>query len=87
MAASTFGARAYDAGTGALLESYPFVPTGANPVLADDVVVTRDAAYFTDSCSETLYKLPLGPGGRLPSPSAVETIPLTGDFGARAWFP
>jgi hypothetical protein len=42
--------------------------------------VTEDAAYFTDSCSETLYKLPLGPGGRLPDPSAVEAIALTGDF-------
>ena len=80
VAASRFGARVYDAGTGTLLESYPFVPISANPVLANDVEVTRDAAYFTDSCSATLYKLPLGPGGRLPAPSAVEAIPLTGDF-------
>ena len=80
VAASTFGARVYDANTGALLESYPFAPTGTNPVLANDVAITRDAAYFTDSCSATLYKLPLGPGGRLPPPSAVEAIPVTGDF-------
>ena len=80
VAASTFGARVYDADTGALLESYPFLPTGPNPVLANDVEITRDAAYFTDSCSATLYKLPLGPGGRLPAPSAVEAIPVTGDF-------
>jgi hypothetical protein len=80
VAASTFGARAYDAGTGALLEEYPFTPTGANPVLANDVEITRDAAYFTDSCSATLYKLPLGPGGRLPAPADVEAVPVTGDF-------
>ncbi|AMY08146.1 Gluconolactonase [Luteitalea pratensis] len=80
VAASTFGARVYDAETGALLESYPFATTGPNPVLANDVEITRDAAYFTDSCSATLYKLPLGPGGRLPAPSAVEAIPVTGDF-------
>jgi DNA-binding beta-propeller fold protein YncE len=80
VAASTFGARVYDADTGALREAYPFTPTGTAPVLANDVEITRDAAYFTDSCSATLYKLPLGPGGRLPAPSEVETIAITGDF-------
>ena len=80
VAASTFGARVYDADTGAVLGTYPFTPTGANPVLANDVEITRDAAYFTDSCSATLYKVPLGPGGRLPAPSDVETIAVTGDF-------
>lgn len=80
VAASTFGARVYDAGTGALVQAYPFLPTGTYPVLANDVEVVRDAAYFTDSCSATIYRLPLGPGGRLPAPSAVETLPLTGDF-------
>jgi sugar lactone lactonase YvrE len=80
VAASTFGARVFDAATGALVREYPFAPTGGNPVLANDVVVTADAAYFTDSCSATLYKLPLDPGGWLPDPAAVEAIPLTGDF-------
>jgi len=44
------------------------------------VVVTRDAAYFTDSFQPVLYRVPLGPGGALPDQSAVELIPLTGDF-------
>jgi sugar lactone lactonase YvrE len=80
VAASTFGARVYDASSGALIGSYPFTPTGIYPVLINDVVITRDAAFFTDSCSATLYKLPLGPAGRLPAPTAVQTVSLTGDF-------
>lgn len=80
VAASTFGARVYDASTGAIEQAYPFTPPGSYPVLINDVEITRDAAYFTDSCSTTIFKLPLGPAGRLPDPSDVETIELTGDF-------
>src|SRR5690606_18383132 len=46
----------------------------------NDVVVTRDAAYFTDSFRPVLYKVPLGPGGSPADPSEVEEIMLSGDF-------
>lgn len=66
----------YDAATGAELAVYPF-----NGVFVNDVVVTRDAAYFTDSGRPVLYKVPLGPQGELPDPSAVQEILLDGfDF-------
>ncbi len=42
--------------------------------------MTRDAAYFTDSFRPFLYRVPLGPGGDLPDPGAVEEIALGGDF-------
>ena len=70
----------YDASTGALVQAYPFTPPGAFPVFVNDVAITNNAAYFTDSCSSTVFKLPLGPGGSVPDPAAVQAIPLTGDF-------
>ena len=45
----------------------------------NDVIVTREAAYFTDSFAPFLYKVDLGPGGSLASNSA-EAIPLSGDY-------
>ena len=44
------------------------------------MIVTRQAAYFTDSLSPVLYRVELGPGGRLLDQGAVETIPLSGNF-------
>ncbi len=54
--------------------------TTATPTFINDVVITRDAAYFTDSSQPYIYKLPLGPGGELPGAGAVQPIPLTGDY-------
>jgi len=68
----------YDAGTGALVTSYTLTP--AAPTFINDVVLTRDAVYFTDSQRPWLYRLPLGPGGELPAQSELETIPLSGDY-------
>ena len=51
-----------------------------NGVFVNDVTVTRDAAYFTDSGRPVLYRVPLGPAGQLPDPSEVEEIPLGGEF-------
>jgi len=73
----TGGARVVDAGTGELLQSYDFTEA---PTFVNDVVVTRDAAWFTDSQRAQLYKLPLGPGGALPGPEDFEVVPLTGDW-------
>ena len=52
----------------------------------NDVVVTRSAAWFTDSVNQVLYRVPLGPGGRPGDPAGVQTIPLTGDLVYEAGF-
>jgi hypothetical protein len=75
------GAYVYDAGTGEPVGDYDFSGSFVN-----DVVVTRTAAYFTDSFPSGdppgffLYRVPLGPGGRLPSGGGFERIPLGGEF-------
>lgn len=67
----------YDGGTGELVATYTLTDPGT---FVNDVVVTSAAAYFTDSFRSFLYKVPLGPGGRLPEQCEVEEIPLGGDF-------
>ena len=69
----------YDARTGADLASYQLAPAGV-ATFVNDVVVTRKAAYFTDSLNQQLYVVPLGRHGRLPGQGAVRTLPLTGDL-------
>jgi sugar lactone lactonase YvrE len=69
----------YDARTGADIASYQLAPAGV-ATFVNDVVVTRKAAWFTDSLNQQLYKLPLGRHGRLPGQDAVRTLPLTGDL-------
>ena len=46
----------------------------------NDVIVTRDAAYFTDSFVPQYYVMPLSPAGGLPDAAQIRTIPLGGDF-------
>ncbi|MDQ3096029.1 MAG: superoxide dismutase, partial [Actinomycetota bacterium] len=48
------------------------------PAFINDVTVTRDAAYFTNSQAAELYRLPLGPDG-VPT-GDVQTLPLTGEW-------
>lgn len=77
--------RVYDGVSGTLLATYQF----AVPSLINDVIVTNEAAWFTDSGTEScagglcfvgelrLFKVVLGPGGRLPDPAepgAVEEL-------------
>jgi hypothetical protein len=64
----------YNAETGVLVRTYDFASTDT---FINDVVVTRSAAYFTDSRKAVLYKVPIGPGGAL---GAFQTVPLSGDF-------
>jgi len=78
--ASTGGAYVYDARTGALLKTYQFATA---PAFINDVVVTRDAAYFTDSSKPVFYKVPIGRDGAL---GAAQTIPLSGDYTHLAGF-
>ncbi len=67
--------RVHDASSGALLQTYSFTSGFLN-----DVVVTKDAVYVTDSNVQQLIVIPLGPGGALPDPSDAFTLPLTGDI-------
>ncbi|HEX9417149.1 MAG TPA: hypothetical protein VF895_10630, partial [Gaiellaceae bacterium] len=60
--AGTGDAYVYDAETGTLLRTYDFA---ASDTFINDVVVTPDAAYFTDSRKAVLYEVPIGPGGEL----------------------
>jgi streptogramin lyase len=67
----------YDARSGRPLASYQLA-SGASFV--NDVVVTRGAAWFTDSLNPVLYRVPLGRHGELPSQQQVTALPLSGDF-------
>jgi sugar lactone lactonase YvrE len=70
----------YDASTGATLAVYQLADPAAGPTLVNDVVVSNDAAYFTDSFRPVIYRVPLGTSGALPAGGAVQEIPLTGEF-------
>jgi len=67
----------YHATTGDLVRTYTFTQPGT---FVNDVIITRTAAYFTDSFRPYLYKVPLGSAGNLPDPSAVEEVALGGDY-------
>ena len=67
----------YDARTGALLRDLQLA-TGGGATFVNDVVVTKRAAYFTDSNRAVLYRVVLSKNG-IPATSA-EPVPLTGDF-------
>lgn len=71
----------YDTRTGESLAEYPLAdPASTLDTFVNDVVVTKDAAYFTDSFRPVFYRVPLGRNGSLPDPSEVEIVELTGDF-------
>ncbi len=70
-------ARVVSASTGEVLARYPLTSL---PSFVNDVILTPDAAWFTDSFNPVLYKLPLGRAGRLPGPDEVVTVPLSGDI-------
>lgn len=65
----------YDAATGAEVAVRQLGAPGGSFV--NDVVVTEDAAWFTDSFNPVLYRLPIE-GGR-PNGDPL-TVPLTGDW-------
>jgi hypothetical protein len=67
--------RVYDAASGDLLETYGFTSGFVN-----DVVVTDEAAYATDSNIQQLLVMPLGDDGSLPAPDEAFALPITGDF-------
>ncbi|MBP2476504.1 sugar lactone lactonase YvrE [Crossiella equi] len=69
-------ARVVDTRTGEVLARYAFGTP--NQSFVNDVVLTGDAAYFTDSRNPVLYKLTLSHTGALPKD--FTRIPLTGEF-------
>jgi sugar lactone lactonase YvrE len=68
----------YDARTGTTLASYQLATS--TTTFVNDVVVTKDAAWFTESQAAVLYRVPIGPGGELGSQADVQRVPLGGDF-------
>ena len=71
----TGNAYVYNARTGAFITSYAFSGGFVN-----DVVVTKRAAWFTDSFKPLLYRVPLGPNGRPGGPTTFTAVDLTGDY-------
>jgi sugar lactone lactonase YvrE len=67
----------YDAATGEDITSYTLSSGGS---FINDVVVTKQAAWFTDSLQPVLYRVPLGPNGQPGAESAVQTVELDGDY-------
>jgi sugar lactone lactonase YvrE len=67
----------FDVTTGETIAVYHFTDA---PTFVNDVVVTRDAAYFTDSMRAQLYVVALGSGGDLVSTTDFDVLPLSGDY-------
>jgi streptogramin lyase len=68
-------ARVIDATSGDVLATYQLAPA---PAFINDVVLTGDGAWFTNSQAAELYFLPVGPSGTLADADDIVTLPLTG---------
>jgi hypothetical protein len=67
--------RVYDASSGTLLAT--FLPPGDVGAL-NDVAITHDAVYVTDSFNAQLVKIPLPADGSLPSEDSATLLPVSG---------
>ena len=74
---STGEAYVYDGDTGAELASYQLAE---GTTFINDVEVTQDAAWFTDSLNPFLYRVPIAADGTLGDQNDVEAVEVTGDF-------
>ena len=74
--------RVYDVATGELLETYLFPTAG----FINDLDISRNSVYATDSVNQQLLVIPLEEDGGLPDPSAATTMPLTGEISYSAGF-
>ncbi|MGH3507898.1 MAG: SMP-30/gluconolactonase/LRE family protein, partial [Nocardioidaceae bacterium] len=72
----------YNSRTGADLRTIPVTDPGT--ALLNDVTLTPDAAWVTDSFNPVLYKIPIAPNGEL---GDAETLALTGPAAAVLAFP
>lgn len=76
----------YDLRTGATvaeLQLAPPSPPGFPTILVNDVTVTGDAAYFTDTFGPHVFKVPIAEDGTIGTP---ETITVTGPAAATGGF-
>lgn len=73
----TGSAYVYDAETGATISAIQLETLMS---FINDVVVTKDAAYFTNSFQPILYKVPLESIAESPTMPEVIKIPLSGDY-------
>lgn len=69
--------RVVDARSGRILRNYQFTTSASTFV--NDVLLTRSAAWFTDSRQAQLYRVALGRKGR-PATARFITLPLRGDW-------
>jgi sugar lactone lactonase YvrE len=67
----------YNAESGEPVATYRLSTGGS---FINDVVVTEDAAWFTDSFKPVLYRLPLRDNGRPGPRSGLQTVTLSGDY-------
>jgi sugar lactone lactonase YvrE len=57
------------------------IQLSTEPSFINDVIITQDAAYFTNSAQPEIYKVPLDPEtGELLEPITSITVPLVGEF-------
>lgn len=70
----------YDADTGALIMEYQ-LNISAEFGVVNDLTITKDAVYFTDSFRAVLYRLPLSEDGAIPLDAGAATeMPLPDEF-------
>ncbi|HET6985469.1 MAG TPA: superoxide dismutase, partial [Kribbella sp.] len=68
--------RVIDTRTGKILKSYTF--TTSATTFVNDVILSKNAAWFTDSLQPVLYKVSIGRHGKLSA--TARTLPLSGDY-------
>lgn len=71
--------RVVSARTGRILKSVRLAPAGRSSFV-NDVVLTRSAAWFTDSAAARIYRVPIFADGTLPRQRDVRAIRLRGDW-------
>src|SRR4051812_24413866 len=68
-----------DSRTGNRVTSFKLAQT-PGPTFINDVILTPNAAFLTDSMRPVLYKVPLGMDGQLSTQDDVLVLPLSGDY-------
>jgi len=69
----------FDADDGTLIMEYQLIPEFSGVI--NDLTITEEAVFFTDSYNPFLYRLPLSEDGALPdNADGVEAIPLPDEF-------
>jgi len=68
-----------DSRTGNRVANYKLAQT-SGPTFINDVILTPNAAFLTDSMRPVLYKVPLGVDGQLSTQDDVVVLPLSGDY-------